>query len=387
MMNRDRRLPDWLRFRSRQAAVVTALVTCLLLAPWGAEAQSNSAPVFTEGASATRSFHETIGFTAVETGSNIGAAVVATDTDAGDTLTYTLQGTDAARFGIISTSGQLRTQVGEKYDHEAKSSYSVTVRVEDSSGGSDTITVTVNVTDQDEPPAAAPQLSGFGTVSAGTTVQLYLSFYPSFNPGRPAITSYEMRYRVDNTGDWTYSNWNFWCIEDIALLGNPRFQTRSDAIEDPNWGNHWHYRAQVRAINDEGEGPWSASGSLFMDGNSLPVYTTPNTWPTGAPTISGTAQVGETLTADTSGIDDAEGLDGLAKPNFNYLWVRIEYICRDRDGEEICRDHYTNMYGRGSSYTLQPQDEGKTIKVRVDVIDDRCHRQKSLTSQPTGTVI
>ena len=49
MMNRDRRLPDWLRFRSRPAAVLTALVTCLLLAPWVAEAQGvNSAPTFGE---------------------------------------------------------------------------------------------------------------------------------------------------------------------------------------------------------------------------------------------------------------------------------------------------------------------------------------------------
>ena len=62
MMNRDRRLPDWLRFRSRQAAVVTALVTCLLLVPWVSEAQGvNSASTFTEGASTTRSFNETIG--------------------------------------------------------------------------------------------------------------------------------------------------------------------------------------------------------------------------------------------------------------------------------------------------------------------------------------
>ena len=43
-MNRVQRLPDWLRFRSRPAAVLTVLVSCLLLAPWVAEAQSNSAP-------------------------------------------------------------------------------------------------------------------------------------------------------------------------------------------------------------------------------------------------------------------------------------------------------------------------------------------------------
>ena len=33
---------------------------------------------------------------------------------------------------------------------------------------------------------------------------------------------------------------------------------------------------------------------------------------TGAPAISGTAQVGETLTADTSGITDVDGLDNAA---------------------------------------------------------------------------
>ena len=39
------------------------------------------------------------------TGTNIGNAIAATDAD-NDTLTYTLGGTDAAAFGIVSTSGQ-----------------------------------------------------------------------------------------------------------------------------------------------------------------------------------------------------------------------------------------------------------------------------------------
>ena len=247
MMNRDRRLPDWLRFRSRPAAVVTALVTCLLLAPWVAEAQGNSAPTFTEGASATRSFNETIGDVAVETGSNIGAAVAAMDTDASDTLTYTLQGTDAARFGIISTSGQLRTRVGEKYDHESKSSYSVTVRVEDSSGGSDTITVTVNVTDQDEPPRA-PRLGLIGVQGNS----LYVNVYPPENTGRPAITKYNARYRANNEGEW---------------IDVPRhslaFQYYSDSRLDviiQNLEPETLYYAQVRATNAEGDGAWSGSG-------------------------------------------------------------------------------------------------------------------------------
>ena len=43
----------------------------------------------------------------------------------------------------------------------------------------------------------------------------------------------------------------------------------------------------------------------------------PNTPATGLPTITGTAQVGETLTADRLGIADE---DGLTKPSFAYQW-------------------------------------------------------------------
>ena len=99
----------------------------------------NRAPVFTEGSSTTRSIAEN-----TVSGTNIGTAVSATDAD-NDTLTYTLSGTDAASFGIDSTSGQLQTKAA--LDYEAKTSYSVTVAVSDGNGGSDSITVTINVTD------------------------------------------------------------------------------------------------------------------------------------------------------------------------------------------------------------------------------------------------
>ena len=78
---------------------------------------------------------------------NIGSAVSATDTD-NDTLTYSLGGTDAASFGIVGTSGQLQTSAA--LDYETKSSYTVTVSVSDGKGGTDSITVTINVTDVSE---------------------------------------------------------------------------------------------------------------------------------------------------------------------------------------------------------------------------------------------
>ena len=89
---------------------------------------------------------------------------------------------------------------------------------------------------------------------------------------------------------------------------------------------------------------------------------------TGAPTISGTAQVGQTLTADTSGIaDDVDGLDSVA---FAYQWLRND--------AEIAG-------ATGDAYTLVAADEGKAIKVRVSFTDDAGHAE-SLTSDPTGPV-
>ena len=112
------------------------------------ETPANSAPTFTDGSSTTRSIAEN-----TDSGTNIGSAVGATDTDTGNTLTYTLGGTDAASFSIVSTSGQLQTSTA--LDYETKSSYSVSVSVSDGNGGSDSIAVTINVTNVNEAPSFA----------------------------------------------------------------------------------------------------------------------------------------------------------------------------------------------------------------------------------------
>lgn len=105
------------------------------------DVRENRAPVFTEGSTATRSVEENTGVNV-----NIGTAVAATDAD-GNTLTYTLGGTDAASFSIVSTSGQLRTKAA--LDYETKTVYTVILTVSDGTL-TDTITVTINVTDVDE---------------------------------------------------------------------------------------------------------------------------------------------------------------------------------------------------------------------------------------------
>ena len=67
------------------------------------------------------------------------------DPDTGDTLAYTLGGTDANFFDIDTSTGQLQTQAA--LDHETKSSYTVTVTASD---GALTATVDVTVTNIDE---------------------------------------------------------------------------------------------------------------------------------------------------------------------------------------------------------------------------------------------
>ena len=113
-------------------------------------AVTNALPYFTEGAATVRSVSEN-----TLSGVSIGAAVAAVDTD-GDTLTYTLGGTDASHFALAASTAQLSTK--GVLDYESKSSYTVTVSVsdgKDSNGqpdttADDTITVTVGVNDTEE---------------------------------------------------------------------------------------------------------------------------------------------------------------------------------------------------------------------------------------------
>ena len=123
---------------------------------------------------------------------DIGAPVTATDPDSGETLTYRLEGTDAAAFDIVSTSGQLRTTAA--LDHEAQSIYSVTVAVQDGQGATDTIAVAITVTDENEPPLA-PGAPKVGRV-VGSHTSLAVRWTAPDNTGRPAIESYDVQYRT-----------------------------------------------------------------------------------------------------------------------------------------------------------------------------------------------
>ena len=98
-----------------------------------------------------------------------------------------------------------------------------------------------------------------------------------------------------------------------------------------------------------------------------PDERTTNRPATGAPTIGGTPQVGEELTASTSGISDADGLDDA---RFAYQWLRND----------------TDIQGATApTYTAVDADAGNRLKVRVSFTDDAGNAE-NLTSAATDAV-
>ena len=122
---------------------------------------------------------------------------------------------------------------------------------------------------------------------------------------------------------------------------------------------------------------WNNPGLDWSSVNMRRLYLSlpANNAATGAAAITGPAQLGETLTASTSDIADADGLPD----SFDYQWVRV-----DADETQADIEGAT-----GGSYDLVADDVGKTVKVRV-TFTDALDGEESLTSDAwpsSGTVV
>ena len=159
------------------------------------------------------------------------------------TLTHTLVGADAASFQIDSATGQIKTRAGVTYDHEARSSYTVTVAASDANCGAASAAVTINVNDVNEPPrvprevVASPAPGSYGSITVRWT--------PPDNTGRPDITGYDIEARGT--------------IRAGNVAGN------SFTLTGLRYGRH---EIRVRAKNAEGDSDWSDSVPQFA---STPV--------------------------------------------------------------------------------------------------------------------
>ena len=134
------------------------------------------------------------------------------------------------------------------------------------------------------------------------------------------------------------------------------------------------YTFRVRAVNSRGASEWSDFGWVRQTDSPAAWKDVPkpaNVAATGAPTINGTSVVGKTLTADTSGISDQNGLDRV---RFHYQWMRSDGTA-DTDITGATR----------SSHTLTGYDAGSALKVRVS-FTDRQGFPEALTSASTEVV-
>ena len=116
---------------------------------------------------------------------------------------------------------------------------------------------------------------------------------------------------------------------------------------------------------------WINLGLTWAEGDQIAVgVKVTNSAATGRPIVVGTAQVGETLTANPSGISDHNGIPADAA--YSYQWVA-------GDGTTD-----TDISGAtDADYTLTGAEVGKIVKVRVSFTDaDRF--AESRTSNPTG---
>ncbi len=124
-------------------------------------------------------------------------------------------------------------------------------------------------------------------------------------------------------------------------------------------------RVQVSFLDDGGvaEGPLESAAYP-------PTGTIRANNAAGQPTISGQPHVGETLTADTSGITDPDNTPGVAI-TYNYQWYRV-----DPDGVSNAAEVGSDQ----DSYELVAADAGKKIVVTVKFKDEQGNDEGPLES-------
>ena len=160
----------------------------------------------------------------------------------------------------------------------------------------------------------------------------------------------------------------------LTLGGNavtPRQAVARDAIDGgdltytpPQDANGMGYASFTFTVSD-GVDDSVAAYTMTVDVDAV------NDPPAGAPEITGTVQVGQTLTADTSGIGDADGLTGVS---YEYQWIRVHGSSETAIADAVRQ-----------TYTVAAEDAEAALKVEVTFTDDGGHVQ-TLASAPTEII-
>ena len=294
----------------------------------------NERPEFRGGSTAT--------FTYKENGTSDLYTYRATDPEGND-VAWDLSGTDRGAFDISET-GVLSFIDPPDYESPTDSGsnnvYEATVEAGDGEGNTAGLEVTVTVTNLTD---RLPVITG--TAQVGRTLRADTS----------DIAADDGQAKVSYSYQW--------------LRNEGETDTDIDGETDPTYtpsGSDVGKTLKVR-VSFSKDAKNAKNQEALTSAATAAVAAADNRAPTGLPIISGTAQVDQTLTADTSGIADE---DGLTNVSYSYQWIS--------GGSDI--DGAT-----GSSHTLTTTQQGQTIQVRVSFTDDR-NNAETLTSEATGAV-
>ncbi len=314
---------------------------------------TNAGPVFTSGTSATVAENTVASSSA--SSANLIYTAVATDADS-DPVTYSIVSvtrvsdsndvTSQNLFDIVTDDGRLFLRNDVDYDENTAPAdgpfYDVVIRASD---GSDSVvqTVRIEVTDHTgDNEGAQFTAAGSYTLGAGSVTE---------NDGSGPLV-YEVTIRDDN---------NPLSTAEMTILSNaPTSGTTGIHLSNPNFriardGTSNVYQVFLRSGVELDHEASDTETLTITVGDSSGVVTTnvvtitvddANDPATGAPVITGTAQVGQTLTATMGDIADEDHSGGL--PAITYTWSRVGR---------------SDLSFEGDSYTLVAADEGQRLIV------------------------
>ena len=234
----------------------------------------NAEPTFNEGMDTTREVAENSGV-----GSNVGAPVSATDDD-GDTLTYSLAGTDANSFTIDSGTGQIKIKNNVTYNYEGDDEYEVTVRVRDSkdnAGNTNSVTdatidVTISLRDVNETPAITTTQTSISVEENQTSVLTYAASDVD-NNGETNDTSNTLTWSVESADDGSF-------FDIDSSSGVLTFKNAPDFEDPQDAGNNNVYNVTVTVTDNGIDGARNASNHLSVSKSLAVTVTDVNETPT-----------------------------------------------------------------------------------------------------------
>ena len=331
------------------------------------------------------------GFDDADAGATLASVTIVTVPAAG---TLALDGTAVLAAAVVTKAqidGDMLTFTPARDAHgDPYTTFTFTVN-DGTDDSASAYTMTIDVTDAPLPVCGVPDIAGAGrrqiwtstmTVEAVTVLGVTqgYGFDEAASVGELALKEFDIgsnNYTIYAIGVSAFGGGLF-----LSLDGNAASLTATEtaALRLHVCDGDYDFSTATRPPGNMVTFHWTTSSLDW----SPPVVTRTvylslpaNNDATGAPTITGTAQTGQELTADASLIMDTDGLTGV---DFTYKWFRV-----DSDGTSNEADISGEI---AATYTLTTADVGKKVKVKVSFTDELSGEEErtSAAYPSSGTV-